>query len=188
MILGNFRSAVEHNSIARELDPFSTVFNFAYGLILYMFNQIDEAIIQFRKTLSIDNSFTPAYFWLSFSYLQKGLYSETIEEYKNVLSGDPATMKYIPVIDDIFRKSGSEGFLNWMIDEGIGLIREKYNQPYYLALCHALLNNKEMAFKWIGEACEQHVSRITAIKSDPGLKNLHEDPRFSIILGKMGLQ
>jgi adenylate cyclase len=186
--LGHFKNAIEHNNRARELDPLSLIFNFAYGLILYMSHQYDDAIKQFRKTLVIDNSFTPAYFWTSFSYLQKGLYEETIEEYQNFLLRDTITEKYVPVIDDIFKKSGIEGFLHWLVDEGIRLNKEIYNQPYYLAVCYALLNNKEMAFDWLGEACEQRVSRLAGIKVDPGFDNLRDDPRFSVLLEKVGLQ
>jgi TolB-like protein/Tfp pilus assembly protein PilF len=186
--LGNFRNAIEHNDRARELDPLSLIFNFACGLILYMSHQYDDAIKQFRKTLEIDNSFTPAYFWTSFCYLQKGLYSETIEEYQNLLLRDPSTEKYVPVIDEIFKKSGIEGFLHWLIDEGIKLDKGIYKRTYHLAVCYALFNNKEIAFKWLAEACEQHVSWIAWIKVDPGFDNLRDDPRFSVLLEKVGLK
>jgi adenylate cyclase len=186
--LGNFRNAIEHNNRARELDPLSLIFNFACGLILYMSRQYDDAIKQFRKTLSIDNNFIPAYFWTSFCYLQKGLYAETIEEYQNLLLRDTITEKYVPVIDDIFKKSGIEGFLRWLADEGIMLNKEIYNQPYYLAVSYALLNNMEMAFELLEESCKQRIARIALIKVDPGFDNLRDDPRFSIYLEKAGLK
>jgi len=188
MCLGNFKNAIEHNKRARELDPFSSIFNFAFGLILYMSRQYDDAIIQFRKTLEIDNNFAPAYYWTSLSYLQKGLYAETIEEYQNFLLGDTMIEKYVPVIDDIFKKSSIEGFLKWLIDVGIKLGKGIYNQSYHLAVCHSLLKNKGLAFKYLGEACEQHVSWVSFSKADPGFDNLRGDPRFSIFLVKLGLQ
>jgi TolB-like protein/Tfp pilus assembly protein PilF len=186
--LGNVSNAIEHNQMARMLDPLSLIFNFAYGLILYMSHQYDEAIKQFRKTLEIDNSFTPAYFWTSFCFIQKGLYAEAVEEYQNLLLRNPLTEKFIPVIDEIFKMSGIEGFLHWLIDEGIKLDKGIYKQTYHLAVCFALLNNQEMAFKWLAEACEQHVSWIAWIKVDPGFDNLRDDPGFSIFLEKVGLQ
>ena len=162
---GNFKSAIEHNKMARELDPLSTVFNFAYGLILYLSRHFDASIKQFRHTLTIDSTFAPAYLWASFCYFQKGLYTETVEEYQNFLSGDTLTEKYVPIIDDIYRISGIEGFLHWLVDVGISLNKEIYNRPYYFAVCYAMLNNKEMAFKLLEEACEQRISRLAAIKS-----------------------
>jgi tetratricopeptide (TPR) repeat protein len=152
-----------------------------------MSRQYDDAIKQFRKTLLIDKSFAAAYYWTSLSYLQKGLYDKTIEEYQNFLLGDTIYEKYVPIIDSIFKKSGIEGFLKWLIDEGIGLGNGIYNQPYHLAVCYTLLNNKDLAFKYLGEASEQHVSWVSFSKVDPGFDNLHEDPRFSIFLEKLGL-
>jgi TolB-like protein len=188
MCLGNLRNAIGHNKTARELDPLSSVFNFAYGLMLYMSRQYDASIQQFRKTLLIDITFSPAYLWTSFSYLQKGLYEEAIEEYQNFLLRDPGTEKYLAVIDDVFKKSGIEGFLHWLVDEGLLLLKGIYNKPYYLTVCYSLLNEKEMAFEWLRKACEEHVSWIAWIKVDPGFDNLHDDARFSVFLEKVGLK
>lgn len=185
--LGNFDKAIQHNNIARELDPLSLIFNFACGLILYMSRQYDDAIKQFRKTLSIDNNFIPAYFWSSFCYLQKGSYEETIDEYQNVLLRDTKTEKLVPVIEEIFRKSGINGFLHWLVEEGIGLNKEIYNQSHYFAVCYALLNKKEMALEMLGKACEQRSARAAFIKVDPGFDNLRDDPRFLTLLQKAGL-
>jgi TolB-like protein len=184
---GNFKDALEHNSLACELDPLALIFNFARGLILYMARQYDDGIKQFRKALEIDRSFTPAYYWISFSYIQMGLYHEAIEEYQKLLVRDTVTEKYIPVIDVIFKKYGIEGFLHWLADKGIELHIGTYNQPYHIAVCYALLNEKERAFEWLGKACELRSFRAAFIKVEPGFDNLRDDPRFSIYLEKVGL-
>jgi adenylate cyclase len=185
---GNFRIAIEHNSRARELDPLSLIFNYACGLILYMSRQYDEAVKQLRKTLEIDNNFTPAYFLISFSYLQKGMHAETLEEYQNLLLRNTLTEKYVPLIEGIFKKSGIKGFLNWLIDEGLGLEIGMYNQSYQLAVCCSLLNERETAFIWLEKAFEQRSVKMTGIKEDPGLDNLRGDPRFSKFLERVFLQ
>jgi len=186
MCLGNFDKAIHHNHIARELDPLSLIFNFAFGLILYTARQYDEAISQFRKTLSFNNNFIPAYFWASLCYIQKGLYEEAIDEYQNVLLRDTKTEKFVPVIDEIYRKFGLKGFLNWLVEVGIKHHPEIYNQPYYLTVCYSLLNEKEKAFEMLKETCELRSARIAMIKEDPGLDNLRQDPEFETFLDKVG--
>jgi TolB-like protein/Tfp pilus assembly protein PilF len=187
MCLGNFKNSIEHNSQARELDPLSLIFNFAGGLILYMSRQYDDAIEQFRKTLEIDESFTPAYFWTSFCYLQKGLIEKAIEEYQNLLLRKTITETHGHFINDIIKKSGSDGFLGWLVEEGIGLEIGIYNQTYHLAVCYSLLKKKEQAFECLERACEQRV-RISFVKVEPGFDNLRDDPRFAILLKKIGLK
>ena len=184
--LGNIDQAIKHNTMARELDPLSLIFNFASGLILYMSRQFDEAISQFRKTLSINNNFIPAYFWASFCYLQKGLYEEAVEEYQNVLLRDTQTEKYVPAIDEIFRNSGIKGFLNWLVAEGIKHHPEIYNQSYYLTVCYSMLKEKEKAFEMLKETCELRSARIAMIREDPGLDHLRNDPEFKTFLDIVG--
>ncbi len=184
--IGNKDKAIQHNNIARELDPLSLIFNFAAGLIRYMSRQYDEAIRQFRNALSIDNNFTPAYFWTSLCYLQKGLYEEMIGEYQNVILRDPKTEKFVPLIDEIYRKSGLNGFLNWLVGEGIKHHHEVYNQSYYLTVCYSLLNEKEKAFEMLKDTCELRSARIAMINEDPGLDNLRATPEFKTFLDKVG--
>jgi len=92
----------------------------------------------------------------------------------------------VPVIDEIFRNSGINGFLNWLVDVGIRLHPEIYNQPYYLTVCYSLLNEKEKAFEMLKETCELRSARIAMIKEDPGLDNLRQDPEFETFLDKVG--
>ena len=185
--LGKFETAIEHNTIARELDPLSTIFNFAYGVILYMSRRFDESLNQFKKTLALDDKFVAAHLWESFCYLQKGRYDEFIKEYKEYLAKDPDTKAYVPVIDDILIKSGVEGFMIWLVDVGVKLNKGVYNQPYQLAVFHAMENNIEQAIRWLDEACDNRASWTAWLKVDPGLDNLRNDPRFKIQLEKQRL-
>ena len=164
MVSGNFKIALEHNRLAQELEPLALIFKFARGMFHYMARQYDDAIMQYRNALELDSNFAPAHFWASFTYLQKGLHPEAVEEYQNLLLCNPNTQKYAPIIDDIFKKSGIEGFLHWLLDEGIGLQIGTFNQSYHRAVCYALLNRKEQAFESLAKACEQHSFRLGGIK------------------------
>ena len=96
--------------------------------------------------------------------------------------------QYAPVIWDIFKKSGIEGFLRWLIDEGLKLDKRVFLRPYHLAMCHAILGEKEKAFARLEEIIEMKSDYIMILKTDPGLDNLRSDPRFSHLLGKVGLK
>jgi TolB-like protein len=171
-----------------ELDPLSMIINFACGLILYLARHHDEAIKQLQKTIVINKNFKPAHHWISLIYLYKGMHSDAVKAYQNMLSTDPLTEKYIPVLGDIYRKSGIQGFLSWIIDEGLMFDKGIYNKPYYLVLYNAKLGNKEQAFEWLKQAVDMHSPRIAfTIKSDPGFDSLRDIPEFSHLMEKMGL-
>jgi TolB-like protein len=186
---GHYDKGLEYINRGCELDPLSMIINFACGLLLYLTRNYDEAIKQFRKTLEIDKNFNPAHHCTSLIYLQKGMHSDAVKTYQNMLSTDPLTEKYIPILDDIYRKSGIQGFLSWVIDEGLMLDKGIYNKSYYLVIYNLKLGNKEQAFEWLKQAVDMHSPRIAlTINSDPGFDNLRNDPRFIKLLARVGLK
>ncbi len=186
-LIGNFENAIEYNKRARELDPLSLIFNFAYGIILHLSRQHDQALDQFQKTLLINQSFMPAMLWSMYSYFQKGMVDEAVKEYQKLLLLDPISAQYIPAVDDIFNKSGKEGFLQWVIDKGLKFYKRTYNHPFHSAICYALMNEKEKALECISEAYKVKSFRMMFIKTEPGLDNLRDDPGFQSILEKVGI-
>jgi TolB-like protein/lipoprotein NlpI len=185
---GHYDKALEYINRGCELDPLSMIINFACGLILYLIRHYDEAIKQLQKTLVINKNFKPAHHWISLINLQKGMYSDAVKAYQNMLSINPLTENYVPILGDIYRKSGIQGFLNWVIDEGLMFDKGVYNKPYYLAINNAKLGNKEQAIEWLKQAVDMHSPRIAfTIKSDPGFDSLRDIPEFSQLLEKMGL-
>ncbi len=188
LALGKLKNALEHAERARELDPLSLVTNNFNAISLYALRQYDDAIKQFRKTLLIDDDVPVAYTFLSFAYLHKRLNAEAVLEYQNLLSKDPLTEHYVPVIGDIYSKSGIEGFLHWLTDEGLDYHKQIYWQPFYRAFCHAWLGEKDKAFEWLEKVLEIRSDTIFLLLTDQCLDNLRSDPRFSLILEKVGLK
>ena len=186
-LLGDFDKALYHNSIARELDPLSMIFNFSYGLILYFSHQIDRALIQFRKTQSFDNSFLPAILWSTYCYILMEKPKEAVREFQKIVLQDSISIESISKINDIYEASGIKGFLNWMIKEGLNQYKRKHNLHYHKAICFALLNKKDEAFECLTEGFEQKSVRMTFIKYEPGLNNIKSDPRFKSLTDKIGI-
>ena len=186
--LGKTKNALEHSKRALELDPLSLVANNSNALLLYGLRQYDDAIKQFRKTLLIDDTVPVPYNFLFFIYLLKGLYADAVREYQNLLSKDPMTEQYVKIIGDIYSKSGMEGCLHWLIDEGFDFHKQIYCLPYFRAVCHALLGEKDKAFAWMEKVLEMRSDQIFLMLTDPGLDNLRGDQRFSLLLEKTGLQ
>jgi adenylate cyclase len=186
--LEKLKNALAHAERALELDPLSLVSNNFNAITLYALRQYDEAINQFRKTLLIDDSVPVAYTFLSFAYLHRGLYAEAVKEYQNLLSKDSLSEHYVPVIRDIYSKSGIGGFLHWLIDEGLDHHKQIYWQPYYRAICHAWLGEKDKAFEWLEKVLEIRSDTIFLLLTDQGLDNLRSDPRFPDLLKRVGLK
>jgi len=58
---------------------------------------------------------------------------------------------------------------------------------YQIAEVHAYRGEKDRAFEWLERARRQRDGGLIAVRRDPFLANLHEDPRWDVFLRTMGL-
>ena len=58
---------------------------------------------------------------------------------------------------------------------------------YEMAIIYTGLGEKDLAFKWLRQACEGRHGLVVYLKFDPIFKNLRSDPRFADLLQYIGL-
>lgn len=185
MATTQFQEAIEHNTLARKLDPLSTIFNFAYGLILHMAGRGNESLEQFRKTNTLDPDFVLSHLWAAFPRIRWNREEEAVKGYQTLLVHNNATAKYAPEIGEIYEKDGISGFLQWLIREGLDLDNGIYNHPYWRAVCYSFLNEPDAAFEELEKLFEINSPRRAYIQIDPSLDNLRSDARFSKLLERL---
>jgi len=61
------------------------------------------------------------------------------------------------------------------------------SDAYGIAAAHAYRGESDAAFRWLERAYDAHDHGMLVLKVDPLLRNLHPDPRFQSLLGRMGL-
>ncbi len=172
---------------ALELDPVSLGINTDLGVIFYFARRYDQAIAQYRKTLEMDPGFVRAYVTLASVYGQKGMFRDAADSIQKaiVLSGDRSK---IAVLGRIHALSGKRDEALTLIDELRELSKQRYISPYCMALIYASLDEKDRAMDLLHKAYMEHVSELIYLKVDPYLDNLRSDPRFIVLLEKIGLE
>jgi len=50
------------------------------------------------------------------------------------------------------------------------------------------MGEKDEAMTWLRQACDQGVSDLIYLKVDPFLDGLRDDPRFALLLNKIGME
>jgi len=58
---------------------------------------------------------------------------------------------------------------------------------YQIGEIHAYREDKDRAFEWLARARKQRDPGLASLRIDPFLANLHDDPRWSAFVRKMGL-
>ena len=57
-----------------------------------------------------------------------------------------------------------------------------------LDLDYIALGEKDLAFKWLDRAYEAHDPFLDALKTDVRYKPIRSDPRYAVLLKKMGFE
>ena len=184
--LGRFPEAMEEINRARELDPLSLIINTDIGHILYLSRQYDQAIEVYRRVLDMEPNFSVARLRLGESYEQKGMYEEAIAEYQKALgfSKDPTIEAWL---GHAYAVSGKKDKARKILDELKKIHKRDPHWFFQIAIIYQGLGAKEQAFEWLEKGAEPEAGYLTLLKVDPILDSLRSDPRFGILLNRIGL-
>ncbi len=184
--LGRFPEAMEEINRARELDPLSLIINTDVGHILYLSRQYDQAIEVYRRVLDMEPNFSVARLRLGEAYEQKGMYEEAIAEYQKALgfSKDPTIEAWL---GRAYAVSGKEDKAQRILGALKKIHKRDPHWFFQIAIIYQGLGVKEQAFEWLEKGSEPEAGYLTLLKVDPIVDSLRSDPRFGILLNRIGL-
>jgi serine/threonine-protein kinase len=181
-----FDEAIAESRRALELNPLSLIINTALGRALHSARRYDEAIEQLRKTLDMDSNFAEAHFHLAFAYEGKKSYDDAIREYERYieLSGDKSMKAWV---GRVYAEYGRKQQALKVLAEVLELSRREQPPLFAVATLYAALGDKDRAFEWLERVHAERNYYVVFLNSDPALDGLREDPRFSDLLRRIGL-
>ena len=175
-------------SRAAELDPVSQAILTDKGLTLYYNRQYDEAIEMARKTLELDPNYAAAHRLLSLAYQGKERFDESITENEKWgrLTGNKVETAI--TLAQLYAVSGKADEARNLIEDvkRNKLVAEQIHRG--LALVHAALGEIDIAFECLEKSYEHHEESILSLKVDPKMDPLRSDPRFLVMLKKLGVE
>jgi TolB-like protein len=158
------------------------------GTVLYFAGETDAALAQIRKTQEMDTNFVETYLHFGMVYPEKGMYAEAIAELNKAapFSGAFAS-NVISLLGHNYALWGKRDEAIKRLDELKELSKRRYVPARDIAIIYTGLAEKELAFKWLRQACEERNGLIVFLKFDPLFKSLRTDPRFADLLQCVGL-
>jgi tetratricopeptide (TPR) repeat protein len=172
---------------AQELDPLSLPINMTVGWLLCDAQRMDEGIDQLHKTLEMDPAFAVAHVRLEYCYERKGDYDAALAEAQRVFD---LGRKVLGIADlaQAYALAGKRSEAQEKISELQELAKERYVSPSLFALAYAAIGDKDQAFAWLEKSIDEHDLVTVRLKVDHRFANLRSDPRFAVLVKRVGLQ
>ncbi len=153
-----------------------------------MAREYERALEQSFKTLEMEPLFTPAQHTLGLAYEQMGKHGEAIAAFQRALTGSGGNPVPLAALAHAYATAGRRREATGKLNELRQLSKQGYVPPYWMALAHAGLGEKEMGFVWLEKALEEHDVWLVWLKREPRFDVLRNDPRFEHLLRRIGLQ
>jgi tetratricopeptide (TPR) repeat protein len=120
--------------------------------------------------------------------VQKGLYGEALREFQKVLElikgGATVEASVKALMAQANARWGKRSDALKLFDE---VNRTGAASPYSIAGIHAALGDSNSAFEMLEKAYAQHDLQMVSLKVDPSLDGIRTDPRFKILVRRVGL-
>jgi len=181
VVLGQFDKAIELLTTAVQLDPLATSQRNGLGIMYLAAGQLDKAEHAFRQLLEL----RPDYQWgrpnLARVLLLKGDLEQALKEVSFNRSGSWLEFDRALILTSMGRTDEAKTVLaDFFADHG----EDGY---YKIAEYHAWAENDDDAFQALELALEVPVKAMAFILVNPILKRLKDDPRYPVILERLGL-
>jgi serine/threonine protein kinase/tetratricopeptide (TPR) repeat protein len=187
-LLGQHQKAIGEMEKALALDPLSLIINHNFALIFFFARDYNGTLEQIKKTNELEKNFGATLYYTYLTYIEKGMYPEAIETYKELLSQNERTTHLAESVDAAFKSKGIQGVFRWIIDHVDEVSRQSNTRPITLAINYARLGEKDEAFKWLEVMVENRLPRLHYIKVMPYLDSIRSDPRYLDLLKRMNLE
>jgi eukaryotic-like serine/threonine-protein kinase len=193
---GNFDKAMEEIETAQSVDPSALLYKRDRGRILYYSHRYDEAIVQFKRVIELNENFSGTKHWLLHAYELKGDYADAYEVFIKLQKQMVVDYPTIKPIDaervEIYQKAYESGGWHGVRRKQLEFDKidsQKSGMLFFdvASLC-ALLGEKDQAFEFLNRAVEHREWAIIMLNVEPTFDSLRDDPRFAELVRRVGLQ
>ncbi|HVF49056.1 MAG TPA: protein kinase [Pyrinomonadaceae bacterium] len=184
--MNRFDEALAEIQRAQELDPLSLIINANKGLYLYYTKNYAEAARQVEKTLEVDRTFGVAHLYLGYINLQRpGQTLRAIAEFEEAIVNERDGPEAQAALGYAYAVAGRADKARELLDALKELRPGSYVSPYFVAIIHVGLGEKEAALEWLEQAYKDRHPGMVLMKVDPRFDALRADPRFAELLRRV---
>jgi len=187
MSTGRTDDALAEAKKAAGLDPQSLSASLDHGWQLYLAHRYSESTAQLQRTIKLRPDAATAHCALGWAYEKSGRLDEALRELQTATTTSGGKAFCLAGLGYTSARAGRPAEAKQILERLRATAAREYVSPFDIALVAVGLDDKETAFKALGQAVDDHATGIASLAVDPRLDPLRSDPRFRDLLKRVGL-
>ena len=154
--------------------------------IARLMRQSDFLDAEARQALALDPYYYLDYYSLGRALEQNGQPAEAVavlQKGVEIFGRDPLT---VGSLGHAYAVAGRRAEAQAALAEVQAMAGKWHNTPYWLAIIHAGLGDREQALQWLDKAYADHFFLLMWLRYEPRFDPLRTDPRFDALLARIG--
>jgi adenylate cyclase len=172
---------------AERLNPLDLQLKTQIGYVHHFHHDVDRAIEQFEKVLSLEPTFAFAHYALGDAYTQTGQFERGISELNHAIALAGRSVNHIAALGYAYGRSGNRDRAKDHLEELASRAAHSYVPAIWSALIHLGLSDLDRLFDRLDRAFEERDGSLILITGAVEFDAVRDDPRFKSLLGRMGL-
>jgi serine/threonine protein kinase len=172
---------------AERLDPLDLQLKTQIGYIHCFHHDLDRALEQFERVVSLEPSFAFAHYALGDVCTHTGRYERAFAEFARAIELAGRSMNHVAVLGYAHARSGNRVQAEELLGEILSRASHGYVSSMWIALVYLGLSDLDSLFHWLDRAFEERDGSLILITAAVEFDPVRDDPRFKSLLGRMGL-
>jgi TolB-like protein/Tfp pilus assembly protein PilF len=148
--------------------------------------QYDRAIEIGLRAIALDPGMSFTHGLVAGCYVQKGMYREAISGFRRADAISPDDPTIIAGLGLSLGFAGEKAEARKMLERLEQLSLRRYVSAYRKAEVYMGMSDKDRAFQYLEKAYDDRDGMMTMLNTNPALDPLRSDPRFAVLVHKMG--
>ncbi len=168
------------------MDPLSIISNFSAAWTFLFTGDYALALDQAGKTLGLYPDCLPAWHIIGVAHLALGQHEDSVKALKRAyeLSKDSMSLSFLLAA---YAQSGMHDEAYDLLNELQRLSEREYVPAMALSIAYMGLGDMDKSFDWLDKCFVERDSRLFWLSVVPLFQPLRSDPRFELLLRRLGL-
>ena len=184
---GRAEEAIASARRGRDLDPLSQRWGYLFGAVLVLARRHDDAARELRSALALEPNHPAALAFLAAALVQMSKFDEATATLERAVSLSDRSPGLLGALAGAYARAGRRNDARRILDELTRLRQTRHVPAAAFVFAYVGLGEHDRAFGWLDRAYDERSNIMMFLKVQAAYDPLRKDPRFPVLLRRVGL-